>query len=165
MSDFEEQFLEQLSRARARLEGKEAYDDEAIANEFDPDAEVEYSENTDYDEATKTEPIEKNAEKPVSTPVVAEAKPIKDSSREKGEYISVIWGSVAVAIAVVLSCLKIFVGSSSSAWQFFSEYSPFAGLVCGASAMIFGALRVKKNKKGTAAILLGLLAILIAVLI
>lgn len=165
MSDFDEQFLEQLSRARARLEGKEAYDDEAIANEFNPDAEVEYQKNTVSEEKPKAAPKEKNVEKAVNEPVQDVPDTVAKTSKENSERLSVIWGVAAVAIAVILSCLRLFVHSSSTAWQIFSEYTPFIGLVCGASSMIFGALRVKKNKKGTTAILLGLLAILIAVLI
>ncbi len=167
MDNFEEQFLEQLAKARARLEGKEAYDDEAITKEFDPDADVEYS-------SAKKEPVAKpkKAEKPTHknepspTPVqekVKKAEPTNNAVEKKSissEKLALIWGVASVAISLSLSCLGFLVNSTSFAWQAFEAYMPFIGMVCGASSIICGALLIKNDKKGTAPILLGLLAIL-----
>ncbi len=170
MENFEEKFLEELTKARARLEGKEAYDDEAIAKEFDP--EVKYEKTDDTKPEEKAQPKEEKA--PEKQPVAEVKKeepaaPAKAAAGEKkkpnSEKLAVIWGGASVAIAFILSCVEMLVDSKAYAWQAAKAYLPFIGIVLGASAVIFGAVLIKKGKKGAVPLALGMLAILVAVIL
>ncbi len=177
MENFEEKFLEELAKARARLEGKEAYDDDAIEKEFIPDAEPSKAESAV--KKTKTQPVKKDAPKAESEPIKKPAEPeviktapvskeAKKTQKKKsanGEKLAVIWSIVSVVVSFALSCLSVFVKSDSSAWQVIKPYMPFVGLVLGAAAVINGALLIKNNKKGTIPIIFGLLAIFVSVFI
>ncbi len=185
MDNFEEKFLEQLAKARARLEGKEAYDDELIKNEFIPDAEpvkkdasekkAEKPKAEQPQKPVKTAPEkeEKTASKPVVEKKAVEQQPVvkkektkpaaKASKTIKTDKKALICGCAVVAISFALSCLRIFINNDSEAWQTFMAYMPFIGIVLGSVSVIWGALLIKNNKKGAAAIILGMLAILIPI--
>lgn len=176
MDNFEEQFLEQLAKARARLEGKEAYDDDAIAKEFDPDAKPEDSDNVaakkeaEAQKPKREAPVAKKAPadtqeiKKTESKVCAHQEKTTEKKRVSSEKLAVIWGVTSVAIAFILSCLGTFIESTSFAWQTFEAYMPFVGIVCGATSIICGALLIKDDKKGAVPIFLGLSAILVAIL-
>ncbi len=172
MENFEEKFLEELAKARARLEGKESYDDESIEKEFIPDEEPVKKENNakkvskpKKEVRTETKKTNESSTQPVIE--VKKETPEKKIAKKSvnTEKAAIAAGCVAVAVSFVLSCLSLLVKIDSDAWKIFDAYMPFIGIVAGAVSVIWGASLIKKNKKGTFPIVLGLLAMLISVLV
>lgn len=174
MDNFEERFLEELAKAKARLEGKEAYDDEAIEKEFIPDespikTEPKVQKKTQNTKPETSEPVVVKTEKAAEVKTEAPAPEKKEKKQVKrkvnGEKGSVVLGAVAVVLSFVFSCMGLLINNDSPLWQAFDSYIPFAGIVMGAVSVIWGALLIKKNKKGTLPLVLGILAMFISVFV
>ncbi len=175
MESFEEKFLEELAKARARLEGKEAYDDEAIEKEFIPDEapmtnEHKIQKKTQNVKRAKPETVEKEHESEVMEKEIVKheksKKIIKSKENKTGsEKLSVVVGAVSLVLSFVFSCLGLLIENDSPLWQAFDSYVPFIGMVLGAVSVIWGALLIKKNKKGAITLVLGVLAMFISVFV
>ncbi len=171
MNNFEERFLEELAKARARLEGKEAYDDEAIKNEFDPDLKPEKTEETVTEKKAKPAATKTVQEKPAAEEIKkAEPESPKEKIKEKKpsakpEKLATVWGGITVALSLIISGLVQFVPADTESFAAIKSYLPFAGIVFGASAVICGASFIKNNKKGVKPLVLGLIAIIISAIL
>ncbi len=172
MDNFEEKFLEELAKAKARLEGKESYDDEAIEKEFIPDETPIKAETDNSKKPKAAKPAAVKKEKPAEIKTETSVSPATKATETKkakkkvsSEKPAVIFGFAALIISFVSSCLGLIINNNSPLWQTFDSYMPFVCLVLGAASVIWGALLIKNNKKGTLTLVLGILAMFVSIFI